>query len=84
MGTIFQKWKLKRKVFKHLTEEEISQIAETFTEGYRRGFELKGVDVSKKDTVNIRYPIGFERVIRAAIRQFADMGLKPVIYREAA
>ena len=71
------------KFLNSLTEEEISQIAETFTEGYRRGFELKGVDVSKKDTVNIRYPIGFERVIRAAIRQFADMGLKPVIYREA-
>ena len=48
------------KFLNSLTEEEISQIAETFTEGYRRGFELKGVDVSKKDTVNIRYPIGFE------------------------
>lgn len=66
-----------------LSDEEIEQIAATFTEGYQRGFELKGVDVSKKDTVNIRYPIGFERVIRAAIRQFAAMGLKPVIYREA-
>lgn len=66
-----------------LSEEEVDQIAATFTEGYRRGFELKGVDVSKKDTVNIRYPIGFERVIRAAIKQFAAMGLKPVIYREA-
>ena len=66
-----------------LTEEEISQIAETFTQGYRRGFELKGVDITKKDTVNIRYPIGFERVIRAVIHQFENMGLKPVIYREA-
>lgn len=66
-----------------LDEKEIEQIAATFTEGYHRGFELKGVDVSKKDTVNIRYPIGFERVIRAAVKQFAAMGLKPVIYREA-
>lgn len=66
-----------------LPQAEIDQIASTFTEGYRRGFVLKGVDLAKKRTVNIRYPIGFERVIRAAIRQFAEMGLRPVIYRAA-
>ena len=66
-----------------LPQEEIETIARTFTEGYLRGFELKGVDLSKKKTVNIRYPIGFERIIREAIRQFREMGLQPVIYRAA-
>ena len=64
-----------------LTETEIQKMADTFTEGYRKGFELAGIDLSKKKTVEIRYPIGFERMIRAAIRNFEAMGLEPVIRR---
>ncbi len=66
-----------------LSEEEISRMARTFTEGYRIGFVRAGKDLGKKKTVNIRYPLGFERVVREAIRQFAQMGLKPVIFRYA-
>ncbi len=66
-----------------LPQEEIDEIAFTLTDGYREGFALKGVDLSAKETVNIRYNIGFERIIRAAIIQFDRMGLKPVIYRAA-
>ena len=58
-------------------------MASTFTEGYRMGFVAAGIDLSKKKTVNIRYALGFERVIRAAISQFEAMGLKSIIYREA-
>ena len=64
-----------------LPQETIELVARTYTEGYRKGFEAAGIDLSAKKTVNIRYHIGFERIIREAIRQFADMGLKPVIYR---
>ncbi len=64
-----------------LSQEEIDAIAATFTKGYKKGFELKNVDLSGKKTVNIRYPIGYERIIRQVIRQFADMGLESVIYR---
>lgn len=64
-------------------QEEIDRIALTFTEGYRKGFVLKKVDLSKKKYVNIRYHLGFERVIRAAILQFKEMGLEPIIYRAA-
>ena len=64
-----------------LPQETIELMARTYTEGYRKGFEVAGIDLSAKKTVNIRYHIGFERIIREAIRQFADMGLKPVIYR---
>lgn len=31
-----------------LSEEEIQKMADTFTEGYRIGFELTGKDLSKK------------------------------------
>ena len=64
-----------------LSEKEIADMARTYTEGYRIGFEKTGKDLKKKKTVNIRFTLGFERMIRAAISQFEDMGLKPVIYR---
>ncbi|MBQ9156107.1 MAG: aminopeptidase [Eubacterium sp.] len=66
-----------------LPQEEIDRIAFTFTDGYREGFALKGVDLSRRETVNIRYNIGFERIVRAAVLQFKEMGLKSVIHRSA-
>ena len=66
-----------------LPQEEIDQIAAVYTEGYRMGFILGNKDLSKKKTVNIRYILGFERIIRKAVENFAQMGLKPVIYRSA-
>ncbi len=67
-----------------LPEEEIEAMARTYTEGYRIGFEVTGKDLSRKKTVNIRFCLGFERMVKAAIRQFRDMGLEPVIYRAAS
>ena len=66
-----------------LPQETIDLMADTYTEGYRIGFVLGNKDLSKKKTVNIRFALGFERMIRAAIRNFEKMGLKPVIYRAA-
>ena len=68
----------------HLNElplETIQKMADVYTEGYRIGFVNTGKDLSKKATVNIRYTLGFERVIRIAIENFRKMGLKPTIYR---
>ena len=64
-----------------LSQDEIDAMARTYTEGYRKGFENAGIDLSKKKTVNIRFRAGFERMIRSAIMQFAEMGLDSVIYR---
>lgn len=66
-----------------LSVEEIERIAEVYTEGYRVGFVKAGKDLSKKKTVDIRYTLGFERVIRAAIERFRKMGLEPILYRPA-
>ena len=62
-----------------LPQEKIELIARTYTEGYRQGFVAAGIDLSKKKTVNIRYHIGFEAIVREAVRQFEQMGLSPVI-----
>ena len=66
-----------------LPQAEIDAMARTYTEGYRIGFITTRKDISKKKVVNIRYNLGFERMIRAAVKQFAEMGLRPTIYRYA-
>lgn len=64
-----------------LPQEDVENMARTFTEGYRKGFEAYKIDLSVKKTVNIRYTLGFERIVREAVKQFEDMGLKSCIYR---
>ena len=66
-----------------LPEETIYTMADTYTEGYRIGFEVTGKDLSKKTTVDVRYQLGFERMMRRSLENFEKMGLKPVIYRAA-
>ena len=67
-----------------LPEETIHTMADTYTEGYRIGFEVAGKDLSKKAVVDVRYQLGFERMMRRALENFEKMGLKPVIYRAAS
>ncbi len=75
------------KTWEHLKkqpEETIKLMADTYTEGYRIGFEVGNKDISKKKTVNIRYCLGFERMIRKAVENFENIGLSSTIYRAAA
>ena len=51
-------------------------MADTYTEGYQIGFETTGKDLSKKTAAQVRYPIGFERMVRAAVCNFEKMGLE--------
>lgn len=66
-----------------LPEETIQKMADTYTEGYRICFVNGRKDLSKKKTVNVRYPLGFERMMRRALENFEKMGLQPVIFRNA-
>lgn len=75
------------KTAKHMTElsdEMTALMADTYTEGYRIGFEVGNKDISIKKTVNIRYCLGFEIMIKRAIENFDRMGLKATIYRAGA
>ena len=67
-----------------LPEKTLQKMADVYTEGYRIGFVNTGKDLSKKSVVNIRYTLGFEKVVRLAVENFRKMGLKPVIYRAAS
>ncbi len=66
-----------------LPEETVRLMADTYTEGYRKGFEITGRDLSKKATVQIRYELGFERMVKYAIENFKAMGLDVVLCRAA-
>ncbi len=67
------------KLLNTFSEDKIEAMAKTYTEGFIKGFKVLGKDISKKETVEIRYSIGFERVIKVAICQFEKVGLKTVI-----
>ncbi|MFR5601599.1 MAG: aminopeptidase [Lachnospiraceae bacterium] len=66
-----------------LPQETIDLMADTYTEGYRKGFQVMGRSLEGKKTVMIRYELGFERMIRKAILNFRAMGLEPVLSRAA-
>ncbi|MCM1046670.1 MAG: aminopeptidase [Candidatus Gastranaerophilales bacterium] len=67
-----------------LPDEELNRMADTYTEGYRRGFEVCRIDLSRKETVELRYQLGFERMMRRALQNFEAMGLKATVHRAAA
>ncbi len=64
-----------------LSEETIRKMADACTEGYRRGFINTGKDLSKKSVVNVRYALGFERLVKKVFDNFEKMKLLPVVYR---
>ncbi len=64
-----------------LPAEKIALMADTYTEGYRLGFEAAGIDLSKKATAGIHYRLGFERMMRRALENLEAMGLKAAIIR---
>lgn len=66
-----------------LSKEELKAMAFTYTDGYRRGFVNKGIDLSKKATVAIRYSIGFEVMVKEALKLFKEIGLDATVFRAA-
>lgn len=64
-----------------ISQEKIDVIAKAFVDGYIRSFELAGIDLSKKETVQIRFPIGFDRIVKRAVELFEEHNLKPLISR---
>lgn len=61
-----------------LPEETITTMADTYTEGYRIGFEVTGKDLSKKKTARIFYHLGFERMMRRAVKNLEKLGLRAI------
>lgn len=63
-------------------EDKIKLMAHTYVEGYRKGFEMAGKDLSKKKTAMLYYHVGFERMLREAVKELRALGLEPTVMRE--
>ena len=50
-----------------MPDEKLQMIADTFVDGYIRGFENARIDLSVKKFVVIRACIGFEQVLRLSL-----------------
>lgn len=68
------------KYFDTCSNEQLQDMANTYTEAFHRGFVKKGIDLNTKSSVNVGYHIGFEAVISLAIKNFEALGLKPLVY----
>lgn len=64
-----------------LPEERVRLMADTCTEGYKKSFSVMGRDLSKKNTVMLRFQSGFERMVKYAIENFEKMGLRVILCR---
>lgn len=65
-----------------LSDEKIALIADTVTEGYRRGFINGGKNLASKKNVAVLFHLGFERIFRACAANFEKTGLSAVIPSE--
>ncbi|MGN0267634.1 MAG: aminopeptidase [Lachnospiraceae bacterium] len=66
-----------------LPEETITLMADTYIDGYYKGFEISGIDLSRKEYVEVLYSFGFERVIRTAISRLESDGHQVICNRPA-
>lgn len=62
-----------------LPHEDVVAMARTYVEGYIKGFEVCGKDITKKETVCVESPVGFELMAREAIRLFNEAGLAATV-----
>ena len=62
-----------------LSQAEIDAMADTYVNGYIRGFETMGVVRKENGVALMMCPIGFERMAKAAIGRFEKQGVRVTI-----
>jgi len=67
------------KHLRSLPHEDIVAMARTYVDGYIKGFEVTGKDISIKETVGVEVPVGFELMVREAIIMFNEAGLAATV-----
>lgn len=71
------------KLLNKMSDEEITNLAEVYTEGYRIGFISNGKDISKKEVAEVRFALGLEKMVKVALPMFKKMGLDVSMRRAA-
>ena len=64
-----------------LSVEEIDSMADTYVNGYIRGFETMGVARKENGVAIMLCPIGFERMAAAAIEKFEKQGVRVAVHQ---
>ena len=64
-----------------LSEKVLKQCADTYVDGYIRGFKTTNSNFKKDGIVTVYYPIGFEAIMYYAVKRFEEMGVKCVAFR---
>jgi len=62
-----------------LSQAEIDAMADTYVEGYIRGFETMGVARKENGVALMICPIGFERMAKAAMERFEKYGVRVTV-----
>lgn len=62
-----------------LPKSDVQAMADTFTEGYRIGFEITGKDITKKKSGEFIYALGLEPVVKISMKNFEKINLKSII-----
>lgn len=62
-----------------LSQTEIDAMADTYVEGYIRGFETMGVVRKENGVALMICPIGFERMAKAAMERFEKYGVRVTV-----
>lgn len=62
-----------------LSQAEIDAMADTYVEGYIRGFETMGVVRKENGVALMICPIGFERMAKAAMERFEKYGVRVTV-----
>ncbi|SFR89067.1 Leucyl aminopeptidase (aminopeptidase T) [[Clostridium] aminophilum] len=69
------------KYLNSLPEEKVRRMADYWSDGFARGFEVSHRSFKEKKTVMLRWHLGFERIVRYAVENFRALGLEPIIPR---
>jgi len=64
-----------------LSQAEINAMADTYVDGYIRGFETMGVVRKENGVALMICPIGFERMAKAAIERFEAQGVRITMHQ---
>ena len=64
-----------------LPEKKIKNLADFMADAYELGFTNSDKDMSKKSTIMLIYPAGFERIIKYLLQALQSKGLKAIVSR---
>jgi len=69
------------KYLQSLPKKKIKDLADFMADAYERGFVASDKDMSKKSTIMLIYPAGFERIIKYLLQALQSKGLKAIVRR---